>query len=102
MSDEIIKPEFLKCLQKTGVDYYKKSLFWVCVLIIVSAVGYGLLLTCMALLPAIVGVTKSIPAIVYLAVGVLLAPGTAAAIVCYIRYHKKKIEDVDKGFVCPE
>ena len=102
MSKEIVKPEFAKCLRKTGTDYYKKSLFWGCVATLICAIVYGLAIVCMALLPPIVNAAVSLSAWVYLAVGLLLAPGVAAIVVCYVRREKKEIEDADKDYVCPD
>jgi hypothetical protein len=102
MSDEIIKPDFAKCVKKTGVQYYKKSIFWSCVTIVVGATIYGLAIACATLFPLLINAAISVPLWIYIPVGLLLTPGVATVVVCYIRREKKEIEDADKDYVCPD
>jgi hypothetical protein len=102
MSKEIIKPEFLKCAVKVGTQYYKKSIFWTCVALVICAIAYGLVIVCKTLLPSVIATATSLPAWIYLVVGCLLSPGIAALVVCYVRQSKKEIYDADKDYVCPD
>jgi hypothetical protein len=102
MSDEIIKPSFVKCLRATGTQYYKKTFFWGCVSIAVCSVVYGLVVACATLFPLLVNAAMSIPLWIYIPVGVLLSPGIATVVICYIRHNKKEMEIIDKDYVCPE